>query len=155
MALIDKEAPKDLPPEQVKMFKEGYQLARQFFYQEQIFNALLEEMQGNPIKAIAGLVASTMLRVQSELGQFPFEIAGLLGIALIDDLMDTLEQQQVIENNPEIQGQILQEATQLWLQSNDYPPEEVAKVMQDIGAPPEAVEQIQQAPKEAPQEGMM
>lgn len=135
----------NMPPEHIQKFKEGYQLSRQFLYQEPIFDGLVADIeQGNPVNAITGAVVAVMLRVQEEVGHLPLSVAAALGISLFDDISESLEQTQIVRNSEQLQQELLSQGIILWLQSNKYPDQEVAAELQEIGAPPEMIQQILQ-----------
>lgn len=133
----------NLNPQEIAQFKEGYQIARQFVYQEPVFNGLVQDLQkGDPVDVFASVIVTVMLRVQESVGQLPLSVAAALGIALIDDVTQAAEETGVTQSPP--QQAVLQAAVILWLQSNDYPPQQVAQELQQIGAPPEMIQAIQQ-----------
>ncbi|MCK9505899.1 MAG: hypothetical protein M0Q95_17185 [Porticoccaceae bacterium] len=139
----------NMNPQDIQQFKEGYQLARQFLYQKEIFDGLIQDMrQGAPVNVISGAIVTILLRIQDEVGQLSLAVAAALGIALIDDVMGALEQAGAGQNDPGLQMEIFQAATMLWLQSNQYPAEEVAQSLSEIGAPPEMIQAVMASQQE-------
>lgn len=136
----------------IKVFKEGYQLAKQFFYQEKFFDAMVQDVQkSSPADAISGAVVTVLLRIQEQTGKISLPAAAALGIALLDDVAETMEKAGVMQNSPELQEQMLVASTQMWLQANNYPPQEVAAALEGMGVPPEAMQAISQQQSAQPQ----
>lgn len=149
----------NLSPQDIAQFKEGYQVARQLIYQKQVFDSLVHDLgKGDPVDVIASAVVMVMLRVQESSGQFSLSVAAALGIALIDDVTQAIEEAGILQLDADIQQRVFQAAVTLWLQSNNYPPQQVAQELQAIGAPPEIVQGIlasgSDQAEQTPQQGL-
>lgn len=144
----------NMDPKEIEQFKQGFQIARQLLYQEQVFDALVQDVQkGDATMAIAMTLVQILMKVQKSIGQLSLSVASALGIALIDDLVQMLTEIGAVKEGVDVQ-QVYQQAVFVWLEENQYPPEVISEELQRAGAPPEAIQQFmqqQQGQQEQPQ----
>lgn len=151
----EQQAMSGMDPKEIEQFKSGFQIARQFLYQEQLFDALVKDIrQADPSTAIASSIVQILMKTQESVGQFSLSVAAALGVALIDDLIQMLEETGLLQGDQQIvQRQVFQQAVIMWLHENRYPPEVLSSELQAIGAPPEMIQQIAQQSGATPQPG--
>lgn len=141
----EQQAMNGMDPQEVEQFKSGFQIARQFLYQEQLFDAIVQDVQqGDPVSAIASAIVQILMKTQESVGQFSLSVAAALGVALIDDFIQMMEEAGLVQDAQGMQHQVFQQAVIMWLQENRYPPEVLSQELQAIGAPPEMIQQIMQ-----------
>ena len=147
--LIEQENPNlaaNMSPEQVKQFKDGYRIARTLIYQKDVFENLTQDVQSQgPVNVLANAVVQVLHRAQESVGKLELRIAAALGIALLDDIASALEEAGAAEYSREDQIKAFEQATYIWLQSNEYPDEEIMSVFQESGGDPATLQQAQQA----------
>ena len=141
MAGIIEQAGQKMSPEEIKQVKDGYKIGRTLAYQDQVFDGLVKDAQQNPTSALATGIVNILHRVQEQVGQLKLSSAAALGMTLMDDIADALEQSGMMENSPEIQLAAFQEATHMWLRSNQYSDDEVKGALADAGGDPSMLEQ--------------
>lgn len=149
------EAGQNLTNEQISQLKTGFQMAQQLIYDKKIFDSMMQDLQKMPPEqGLAQVIVSIMKRVQQEVGDLDMVVATALGIALLGDVADALNQ---IAEQPELAGLKVTEeqqvaafevAVQMWLAANSGKYDQ-QKVMEAMGQmQPEA----QQAQPQQPQQ---
>lgn len=158
--MSDKELMENLSPEDIAQFKEGFQLAKQLIYQPQTTEALIADVEQRGVQeAVAGSLVMVLQKVQESTGPFSLGVAAALGMALIDDIFDFLEQAGMAENSQELQQAAFESAVAQWLSLNNIPREQLAQELQASGAPEEVMQQLMPqsdpAPAPAPNSDIM
>ncbi|WP_286238001.1 hypothetical protein [Neptuniibacter halophilus] len=119
----------DLNPGQVEMMKKGFQIAQQIMYDEQVFGSMMQEaMQGGePAEALGNMVVQVVMKLQEHFGKVDFVVLLALGIKVIDDLADAINQTGRLQIEEQDIQQAMSLAVQMWLTANQgsYDPAEV------------------------------
>lgn len=137
------EAGQNLNNEQISQLKTGFQMAQQLIYDKQIFDSMMQDLQKMPPEqGLAQVIVSIMKRVQQEVGDLDMVVATALGIALLGDVADALNQigMQVTE---EQQVAAFEVAVQMWLAANSGKYDQ-QKVMEAMGQMQPEAQQPQQ-----------
>lgn len=109
----------DLSPQQIEQMKKGFQVAQQIMYDEQVFAGMMKEVQQSaPAEALASVVTQVIMKIQEGLGQIDFPVLLALGIKIIDDLADAINQTGQMQIGEEDIAQAMQMAVQMYLSAN-------------------------------------
>ena len=125
----------DLSPQQIEQMKKGFQIAQQVMYDQQVFAGMMQEsQQGSPAEALASMVVQVVMKIQEGLGQIDFPVLLALGIKIIDDLADAINQTGQMQVGDQDIAQAMQMAVQMYLSANHgkFNPNEVQGLAQQL-----------------------
>ena len=131
--------------EQMGQLKQGHQIAMTMIYDERIFQAIMEDIQSlPPEQGIGQSIVMVLSKVQEQVGPLDMLTATSLGIAMLSDLIEAIQQVGIQMNQEQITT-AFQVAVQLWLAENggQYSQEQVMGALQSMGGQPQQQAQHQ------------
>jgi hypothetical protein len=152
--------PGDFNEKQMDQFKKGFQFGQKVIYKKDIFQNLMKDMQGSDATGkLAKIIVKILGIVQEKAGKLDLIVATALGIALIGDIIDALnETGRMAEMGPEQVEDAFAKATQHWLtlHGKEYSREEMMTAKDQIKEGAAKVSQesaVQQPGPQEPQPG--
>lgn len=120
----------DVDRELMGQVEEAIATARGIIYNQEVFDSVVDQAMENPVDALA----NTTVAVMQKIGTRDPQVALSVGVLLIGDIADALQQVGLPEIGEQALAEALQAATFLWLQQNekDLDPQKLQQQMSEL-----------------------
>lgn len=104
-----------LAPEKQAQAEKAFQLGDNMMWSKQTFDAIMSEVEKDPVEGISDAVVMVLTKVREQMGDLDPEAAMLAGLILMTNLVESINQTGRIEITSDMVPQAIQSAVQKYL----------------------------------------